>query len=283
MNLGGTYHGIPALPAELHPRRRRTGPDVGRHGHRRLCDLPAAGRRGPDSGRLAGHRRCDLRPADAERHERLARGALRHAGRNAGGPAHGPVPHPLRHPHHSLRHSDAVGPLLHQPAYHGLGHRHGNPGHPGHPRGQLPAAGLLPLCPGAEPAQSPAAAAGLRRGPHRPALLVLRHGAGLCPPRHRLQPQHGQGPGHQHGPLHRPRPHALQRPRSPLRRAHGPVPGQRYHRYGPRRHRHRPGRRHHRRGYLRQALPELRPQALRLRHRRDSLLRRHPGGAPPRP
>ena len=43
------------------------------------------------------------------------------SGRHAGGPGDGPVPHRLRHPGHPGRHSDPAGPLLRQPADHGLG------------------------------------------------------------------------------------------------------------------------------------------------------------------
>ena len=222
--------------------------------------------------------------AHPERLPHLAGAAGRAGGGHAGRTGHRHLPHLLRHPGHPGRHSDPAGPVLHQPAHYGLGHRKRQPLNLpisvdkydlmvssryvrelslDNPLPKLiiflaviilvllywffgTETGCALRATGAN--ENMAKAQGINTSFTK--VLGLMISNGLVALSGGLLSQY-QG-------------------FSDINMGRG-------------RHRHRTGRRHHRRGHSGTGLPQLRPQAGRLRHRRHHLLYRHPVRAAPGP
>ena len=182
----------------------------------------------------------------------MAGGAVRRGGGPAGRGRDGPAAYLAGHPPHSGRHPDPDDPVVREPEDHGQGQS--GPVRPGQPRPSQPDG--RPRCAGG--------AGHCRRAGGGGAVPVLRHGAGLRHPGHRLQPRHEPGAGHQHRSQQGHRAVPLQRAGGPVRGAAVPVSGLCRYQYGPGRCGHRSGGSGHRGGGGQAHLPQLR----RPTHRR---------------
>ena len=223
--MGGTSN-----YARIHQRAARSrvsGPDLGHHGNRRLYHLQDPGHRRFDRRWLLLHRRRRLRHALHHWRQHLAGAAGGRSRGDAGRSGHRPAPHPMRYSRHPGRHPHPTGPVVGEHGHHGhegqRGRQRDQPRYAEQPAG-LPALragrgqGHPPLLPPPHLRGGP-----VHRRRHRHPLLVLRHGAGLLSPGHRLQRQHGTGPGHQYRLYQGAGPGDLQRPGGSVRRPAGPV------------------------------------------------------------